>query len=225
MPLILLHLLVIINSLLSYNLKKIRCLNYYAMVSNNIYFQKTLHSIEFNRIQIKITPCNNYLLHKIRHCKYNKYNKKNCHFKDKSLEKYINVLKNSGCISSINKYTILYTKYKQTIFNVAIYPIINQITIREYKKLKIYPKFLHKLFKYQLGLPKNQLLLDYILHKINAWYLSHGYQWSNIKIKNISQANQLDLIINEGKIYSVRIECKNQQIKKNTNFMNCMILL
>nr|YP_009510829.1 hypothetical protein [Gracilaria gracilis]AXI96502.1 hypothetical protein [Gracilaria gracilis] len=225
MPLILIHLLVIINSLLSYNPKAIRYIKYYAMVSNNIHLQKTLNSTEFNHIQIRINPCNKYLLHNIKHCKQNPYNKKNFHFQDKSLEKYINVLKNCGCISSVNKYTTLYTKYKQTILNIAIYPIINQITIREYKKLKICPNFLHKLFKYQLGLPKNQLLLDYIFHQINTWYSLHGYQWSRIKIKNTSQANLLDLIINEGKIYSVRIECKNQQIKKNTNFINCIILL
>uniref|UniRef100_A0AAU7YPL8 POTRA domain-containing protein n=1 Tax=Gracilaria hainanensis TaxID=2871843 RepID=A0AAU7YPL8_9FLOR len=213
MPLIFLHLLFIITSLLSYTSKNICCLNYYAMVSS-IYLKEKSKSTELSYLKIKINRCNEYALQKIG----------NFNFKTKSLEKKIYILKTSGCISTINKYTILYAKYKQTIFNIDIYPIINQINIQKYKKLKIGPKFLQKLFKYQLGLPKNQLLLDSILHKIHDWYLLRGYKWSSINVKFISEVNKLNFIINEGRINSVHIKCKTNQIKKNVNLMNHMIL-
>nr|YP_010196345.1 hypothetical protein LKZ37_pgp123 [Gracilaria cearensis]UAD83742.1 hypothetical protein [Gracilaria cearensis] len=222
MPLILLHLLFIISSL-TYNSNKIHRLNYYAMVSS-IYFKEKSKSPKFSLTQIKINRCNKYLLQNIRPCKQTQYNKiRNFNLKNKSIDKYIHILKNSGCISSINKYTILYAKYKQTIFNINIYPIIDQINIQEYKKLKICPKFLKSLFKYQLGLPKNHLLINSILHKIHIWYLLRGYIWSSINIKVISQMNKLHFIINEGIIYSVHIECKTKQIKKNKTFINYMI--
>nr|YP_010197980.1 hypothetical protein LK227_pgp122 [Gracilaria multipartita]UAD86396.1 hypothetical protein [Gracilaria multipartita] len=224
MPLILLHLLFMIIYSLRYNSKKIRYLNYYAMVSS-IYFKEKSKSPESSRIQIKINRCNKYLLQKIRPCKQTKYNKiRNLNLNKKNLEKYIHILKNSGCIKAINKYTILYAKYKQTIFDVNIYPIINQINIKEYKKLKICPKFLKNLFKYQLGLPKNHLLINYILHKIHTWYLLRGYRWSSINIEVISQVNKLHFIINEGTIHSVHIECKTKQIKKNLNELNNLII-
>nr|YP_010199173.1 hypothetical protein LK225_pgp123 [Crassiphycus usneoides]UAD88622.1 hypothetical protein [Crassiphycus usneoides] len=222
MPFILSRLLFIIFSFLHYNSKKIHYINYYAMVSN-IYFKQTLKSTEFNRTQVKINRCNKHLLQKIMNCKQNKnkYIKiRNFHFNNISLKQYIHILKNSGCINSINKYTILYIKYKQDIFNVDIYPVINQINITKYKKLKICTKFLQKIFIHQLGLPKNYLLINSILHKIHSWYLSRGYKWSNINIKNTSQINKINLTINEGKIHSVHIECKSKQIKKNTLLMN-----
>nr|YP_009732410.1 hypothetical protein [Gracilaria textorii]QHS70917.1 hypothetical protein [Gracilaria textorii] len=215
MPLILLHLLFIIIYSLPYNSKKIRYLDYYAMVSS-IYFKEKSKSHELSRIQIKINGCNKYLLQKIATCKQTQYNKiRNFRLNPQNSEKYIHILKNSGCIRAINKYTILYAKYKQTIFDVNIYPIINQINIKEYKKLKICPKFLKTLFKYQLGLPKNHLLIKYILHKIHIWYFLRGYRWSSINIKVISQVNKLNFLINEGIIHSVNIECKTRQIKKN----------
>nr|YP_009732147.1 hypothetical protein [Gracilaria spinulosa]QHS70715.1 hypothetical protein [Gracilaria spinulosa] len=220
MPLILLHLLFIIISSLLYNSKKIRYLDYYAMVSS-IYFKEKPKSQELSRIQIKINRCNKYLLQKIGSCKQNQFNKiRNFKLNSKNLEKYIHILKNSGCIRSINKYTILYTKYKQTIFSVNIYPIIDQINIKEYKKLKICPKLLKTLFKYQLGLPKNYLLINYILQKIHIWYLLQGYRWSSINIKLISQVNKLHFVINEGIIHSVHIKCKTKQIKKNKILIN-----
>nr|YP_009510420.1 hypothetical protein [Gracilaria caudata]AXI96093.1 hypothetical protein [Gracilaria caudata] len=223
MPFIFFHLLVLISSLLPYNSKKTHYLNYYAMVSN-VYFNKTLKSNEFNHTQVKVNRCNKHLLRKIMDCKQNQYAKiknfRNFHFNNIHLKKYIHILKNSGCISSINKYTILYTKYKQDIFNVNIYPVINQINIAKHKKLKICSKLLRKIFLYQLGMPKNFLLIDSILDKIHLWYLSRGYKWSSINIKNTSQMNKINLTINEGKIHSVYIECKTEQIKKNTPLMN-----
>nr|YP_010197774.1 hypothetical protein LK367_pgp125 [Gracilaria isabellana]UAD86190.1 hypothetical protein [Gracilaria isabellana] len=220
MPLILLHLLFIITYSLPYNSKEIRYLDYYAMVSS-VYFKKKSKSPDLSRTQIKISRCNNYLLQKIRPCKQTQYNKiRNSNFKNKNLEKYVHILKNSGCIRAINKYTILYAKYKQTIFNINIYPIINQINIKEYKKLKICPKFLKSLFKYQLGLPKNHLQINYILHKIHTWYLLRGYRWSSINIKVIPQVNRLHFMINEGIIHSVHIQCKTKQTKKNKTLIN-----
>nr|YP_010197570.1 hypothetical protein LK244_pgp123 [Gracilaria flabelliformis subsp. simplex]UAD85986.1 hypothetical protein [Gracilaria flabelliformis subsp. simplex] len=225
MPLILLNLLFIIIYSLPYNSKKMRCLDYYAMVSS-IYFKEKSKSPELSHIQIKINRCNKYLLQKIRPCKQTKCNKiRNFYFNinKKNLEKNIYILKNSGYIRAINKYTILYTKYKQTIFDINIYPIIDQINIKEYKKLKICPKFLKTLFKHQLGLPKNHLLINYILHKIHIWYLLRGYRWSSINIKAISQVNKLYFIINEGIIHSVYLQCKTRQIKKNKTLVNLII--
>nr|YP_010195931.1 hypothetical protein LK221_pgp124 [Gracilaria bursa-pastoris]UAD83328.1 hypothetical protein [Gracilaria bursa-pastoris] len=224
MPLILLHLLFMIIYSLHYNSKKIRYLDYYAMVSS-IYFKEKSKSPELSHIQIKINRCNKYLLQKIRPCKQARYNKiRNFNLNNKNLEKYIHILKNSGCIRAINKHTILYAKYKQTIFDVNIYPIIDQINIKEYKKLKICPKFLKTVFKQQLGLPKNHLLINYILHKIHTWYLLRGYRWSSINVEVISQMNKLNFIINEGIIHSVHIECKTKQIKKNLNELNNLII-
>nr|YP_009019669.1 hypothetical protein [Gracilaria salicornia]AHH24637.1 hypothetical protein [Gracilaria salicornia]UAD87590.1 hypothetical protein [Gracilaria salicornia] len=213
MPLIILHLLFIIASLLSYNSKQMRGLNYYATVSN-IHFERKLKPTKPNYIQIKINRCNKYALQRIR----------SFNVKATSLEKYINILNASGYINNINKYTILYTKYKKTIFNINIYPIINQINIQKYKKLKICPKFLKKLLKYQLGLPKNTLLINSIIYKIHNWYLLHGYKWSSINIKITSEVNTMNFIINEGRIYSVHIECKTKPIKKNINLIDYMIL-
>nr|YP_010198387.1 hypothetical protein LK148_pgp123 [Gracilaria pachydermatica]UAD86803.1 hypothetical protein [Gracilaria pachydermatica] len=220
MSLILLHLLFIITYSLPYNSKETRCLDNYAMVSS-VYFKEKSKFPILSRTQIKINRCNNYLLQKMRPYKQNQHNKiRNFTFKKKSLEKYVHILKNSGCIRAINKYTILHAKYKQTIFNINIYPIINQINIKEYKKLKICPKFLKHLFKHQLGLPKNHLQINYTLHKIHTWYLLRGYRWSSINIKVISQVNMLHFVINEGAIYSVHIECKTKQIKKNKTLIN-----
>nr|YP_009510625.1 hypothetical protein [Gracilaria ferox]AXI96298.1 hypothetical protein [Gracilaria ferox]UAD85782.1 hypothetical protein [Gracilaria ferox] len=220
MPLILVHLLFMIIYSLLYSSKKTNYLDYYAMVSST-YFKEKSKSPKLNRIQIKINLCNNYLLQRIRPCKQAPYNKiRNFNLNKKYLEKYINILKNSGCIRAINKYTVLYLKYKQTIFDVNIYPIINQISIKEYKKLKICPKFLKALFTYQLGLPKNHLLINYMLHKIHTWYLLRGYIWSSINIKVIFPVNKLYFIINEGIIHSVVIECKTKQIKKNKTLIN-----
>nr|YP_010195522.1 hypothetical protein LK149_pgp122 [Gracilaria baiana]UAD82919.1 hypothetical protein [Gracilaria baiana] len=214
---ILLYLVFIIAYSLPYNLKKIHCSNDYAMVSN-IYFKEKSQSLELNRTQIKINRCNKYLLQHITAYKQTQYNRiKNFKLNNKSLEKYIHILKNSGSIRVINKYTILYAKYKHTIFDINIYPIINQINIKEYKKLKICPKFLKSLFKYQLGLPRNYLLINYIIHRIYTWYLLRGYKWSSINMQVIPQVNKLDFIINEGTIYSVHIECKTKQIKKKQN--------
>nr|YP_010198183.1 hypothetical protein LK226_pgp123 [Gracilaria ornata]UAD86599.1 hypothetical protein [Gracilaria ornata] len=220
MPLILLNLLFIIIYSLPYSSKKMRYLDYYAMVSS-IYFKEKSKSPKLSRTQIKINQCNKYLLQKIRPCQQTKYNKiKNSNLNKKNPEKYIHILKNSGYIRAINKYTILYAKYKQTILDINIYPIIDQINIKEYKKLKICPKFLKTLFKHQLGLPKNHLLINYILHKIHIWYLLRGYRWSSINIKAISQVNKLHFIINEGIINSVYIQCKTRQIKKNKTLIN-----
>nr|YP_010197367.1 hypothetical protein LK222_pgp122 [Gracilaria domingensis]UAD85374.1 hypothetical protein [Gracilaria domingensis] len=214
---ILLYLVFIIAYSLPYNFKKIHYSNDYAMVSN-IYFKEKSQSLELSRTRIKINRCNKYLLQHITPYKQTQYNRiRNFKLNSQSLAKYIHILKNSGSIRVINKYTILYAKYKHTIFDINIYPIINQINIKEYKKLKICPKFLKSLFKYQLGLPRNHLLINYIIHKIYTWYLLRGYKWSSINMKVIPQVNKLDFTINEGIIYSIHIECKTRQIKKKQN--------
>nr|YP_010196754.1 hypothetical protein LKZ11_pgp125 [Gracilaria cliftonii]UAD84558.1 hypothetical protein [Gracilaria cliftonii] len=218
------HLFFIVSSLLPYNSKKMNSLNYYAMVST-VYFQKASKSTKFNRIQININRCNRQLLQKIINGNQTQYVKiKSFNFDNLSLTKFIYILQNSGFINSINKYTILYTKYKQDIFNIDIYPVINQINITEYKKLRISAKFLQKLLRYQLGKPKNYLLIDSILHKVYSWYLLHGYKWISINIKSTSYINKINLTINEGEIHSVYIECKNKQVKKKTYFINSIIL-
>nr|YP_009244476.1 hypothetical protein Gchil_057 [Agarophyton chilense]AMK96718.1 hypothetical protein Gchil_057 [Agarophyton chilense] len=220
MPFILFHLILIITSLRSHNCKKIHSSNCYAMVSN-LYFKKTSKSTKFNSTHIRINKCNKYLLHKIQSSKENLYKKpENFNFNNIGLYKYIRMLQHSGCISSITKYTVFYTKYKQSIFNINIYPVINKINILQYKKLNIYPEFLEKLLKKQLGLPKNYLFIESIIHKIHAWYLLHGYHWSSININNKSKANEINIIIDEGKIYRIYLQCKTKQLKKNINSIN-----
>nr|YP_009497940.1 orf220 [Gracilaria changii]ART65204.1 orf220 [Gracilaria changii] len=223
MLLIFFHLLPIITFLLTCTSKKMHYFNYYAMVSNT-YFQKTSQSNEINTIQININRCNKKLLKKIINYTQVQYIKiKNSNFNNLFLKRHIYMLENSGFINSINKYTVFYTKYKQDIFNLTIYPVINQINVTEYKRLKICTNFLEKLLSEQLGMPKNPLLIDSIIHKIHSWYLLKGYKWSNVNINDKSQINNIALTINEGKIHAVYIKFKSKQIKKKISFMNLII--
>nr|YP_063661.1 hypothetical plastid protein [Gracilaria tenuistipitata var. liui]AAT79736.1 hypothetical plastid protein [Gracilaria tenuistipitata var. liui] len=220
MPFFLFHLILTITSLFSHNCKKTHSVNYYAMVSN-LYFKKILKANKFSSTHVKINKCNRYLLYKMQSFKENSYNKpENFNLKKTDLYKYICILQNSGCISSITRYTIFYPKYKQSIFNINIYPVINKINILKYKKLKICSKFLEKLFKKQLGLPKNYLLIDSIINKIHAWYVLQGYHWSSINIYNKHKANEMHIVINEGKIYRIYLKCKTKQLKKNMKSIN-----
>nr|UAD84151.1 hypothetical protein [Gracilaria changii] len=224
MLLICFHLLSIISFLLTCTSKRMHYLNYYAMVSNS-YFQKISQSSEINPIQININRCNKKLLKKImNYTQIQCIRIQNSNFNNFFLKRYIYMLQNSGFINSINKYTIFYTKYKQDIFDLTIYPVISQISITEYKHLKICANFLQKLLSQQLGMPKNPLLIDSIIHKIQAWYLSQGYKWANISINEQSETNNISLTINEGKIHSVYIKFKSKQIKKKIPFTNSIIL-
>nr|YP_009509261.1 hypothetical protein [Gracilaria vermiculophylla]AXI96911.1 hypothetical protein [Gracilaria vermiculophylla] len=224
MQFILVHLFLIILSFLFCADRKIHYTTWYAMVSH-IYCKHTLESTKSVSKQIKIHKCNKYLLYKIQHSKQTLHHKtRHINFNNASLEGEIYILQKAGCIRSINKYIVLYSKYKQEIFNINIYPVINRINIREYRKLKISIKFLKRLFINQLGLPKNYLLIDSIIHRIYNWYISHGYYWSRVNINRQPYTHKVSIKIDEGKIYRIQIKCKTKNIKKNMKFINCTIL-
>nr|YP_009511032.1 hypothetical protein [Hydropuntia rangiferina]AXI96705.1 hypothetical protein [Hydropuntia rangiferina]UAD87388.1 hypothetical protein [Hydropuntia rangiferina] len=190
-------------------------------IVHRLYSKKIPKLNKIHKTQAKINKCNKYLLKTINIINKNQYNKTyNLHFNNIFLIKYINTFKKSGYVSSINKYTILNPKYKQKIFDININPIISKINITTYKKLIIHPQYLQMLLNLQLGKPKNYLLINSIIKCIQSWYLKRGYKWSNINIDNLSQINELNLTINEGKIHKVYVKHKSHQIKKKVNFMN-----
>nr|UAD89030.1 hypothetical protein [Gracilariopsis longissima] len=214
----------LINTICYISYDKISEKHNYAILPN-ICFQQRLDFNKQNNVRIKIYKCNKYLLNKMQNYKYNIWKFiKNHNLINKYLYNYIYMLQKFGFINSINKYIILYTQYKQTIFDIKVNPILKKVHIIHYKKLKIYSKLLRILFKKQLGLPKNYLYIQRSINIIYNWYLYQGYQWTNINIINIPESNEICILIDEGKIYEVNLVCKTYSIKKNIILLNSIIL-
>lgn len=155
--------------------------------------------------------------------KFNKFLKYRQEYNNEVFYQYINTLNLSGFINSLN--------YKRIILNIKYYlvvtinynPIIKSIKINNYKELIIPSKKLANIFYQHIGLPKNYQLLQYTIKQIIIWYKLRGFEWIRVRLYSNNQINQINIVIDEGKIISNKIICDNYTQISNYKYINSII--
>jgi len=126
----------------------------------------------------------------------------------------IKKIKRSGFFSTIELNIKKASKRKVTNLFILPNSILKKIYIYNRKEKIISQSFLLKLFKYQLGYPKNLVQLNLALSSIMRWYSQKGYQWALIQIHHIEDSSAIIVNIDEGLISTIRIEYYTSSLER-----------
>nr|QCI06664.1 hypothetical protein [Gayliella sp.] len=165
--------------------------------SNNLYYS---YLFNCNKFLQYIEKQNNYLFHQ-----------------------YINNLQFSGFVHSFHYTKIILNTKDYLAFTITYNPIIRSIKITNYNKLTISSSKLSKLFYQQLGLPKNYKLVQDAVKQIIIWYKFQGFEWVRVKLYNHYHVNQINIVIDEGRIISNKIICDNYNQISDYKYINSII--
>lgn len=163
--------------------------------------------------KIKFEGSNKFIIYKLLNSSI--LIKKNC--LKRNIYSYIKSLQKSGYINKLKILQLNYFNkdYSPIIIQVKTNPIINKIYIKKYSNLIVYKKFLIKLFKDQIGLPKNYMNIMENLQTIKRWYKKQNFNYVQVKLLDSTNPNHLFIEINEGIINHIKIiEENNQALNK-----------
>nr|AIA20010.1 hypothetical protein [Neoporphyra perforata] len=138
----------------------------------------------------------------------------------KHLERQIHYIEHLNHLKTSGYFSLLYINskamYTKKIGNTFIVPndILRKIYIQNKSTKLIPPIFLSKLFKKQIGYPKNFVNLNLSLSKIMQWYSDKGYQWSLVEIRQAADPSCLILNIHEGLVKTITSEYYTLSSKK-----------
>lgn len=141
------------------------------------------------------------------------------------LRKFFYSIKFYGYLSNLKVFYIKRDTDRYFFLDLQANPIIKSINIIGYKKLYIPQSLILKLFKDQLGLPKNYSKINAAINIIKCWYKSNGFLWAEVKFVKQNLANDISIKINEGKIKEIKFICQSyRQIDSKTiNEINLLI--
>nr|YP_010986206.1 hypothetical protein NDC12_pgp012 [Polyopes affinis]WOL37124.1 hypothetical protein [Polyopes affinis] len=211
------------------NTYKDNCNNFLEFNLSKLHKSQNNHKlIKIKKIQSR--PCSKAIMEKlllknikinINHL-HNDQNQKVYIYTNNLLQK----LRSSGYISCIKIFNFNTPEYKYVTVNLTVNPIVQKITILNYKKLKIPKRFLRYVFKEQLGMPKNYNLINNSLRSIYIWYKSRGFAWVNIQLveQDSLNLNTISLKIMEGTVKDVKLICPINKIY-NPKLNNILELL
>lgn len=203
--------------------------------SSQFFFSKTIESLNDlaklrivcaeklkNTIVVKIyiRKCSKDLLKKIRIDQISSIESVEvCSSKMNCINKSIDTLENSGYVKS----SLIRRQSDLIIFDLRMNPILKKIKIKACKNLKIHRKLLEVFFRNQVGLPRNNKLIQESINEISKWYTKKGYEWIAIRIISNRKLNELQVHINEGLIDKVNMICETKKLKKNLSEVNNLI--
>nr|ALN11920.1 hypothetical protein 621 [Campylaephora sungminbooi] len=136
------------------------------------------------------------------------------------LQLYLNSLKLSGYIQSINYVKIIINSKKYFQLCITVNPIIKNIIIYNHKTLIISSNKLKNILKNHLGLPVNYKVINKSLEKIFLWYKLQGFEWIQIEFSQNKNLDNMEIMIIEKKLSSSKIICMNHHKIKNHEFIN-----
>ena len=136
------------------------------------------------------------------------------------LQLYLNSLKLSGYIKSLNYMKIIINSKKYLKLCIKFNPIVKTIKINNYQHLIISSNKLKSILTDHLGLPMNYKLINASIKKILYWYKLQGFIWVQIELIQSQTLGNIKIIIIEGKLLSSKIICMNNNKINNYIFIN-----
>lgn len=125
------------------------------------------------------------------------------------LKEYLNEMKLSGFIASIDCLQIIIKNKKYFKLNIQVNSIIKNINIYNIETLIISSNKLKQILRQHLGIPKNYKMLYRSIYEILLWYKLQGFEWISIKLIDTNNNHDIHIKIIEKKVISSRIICKN----------------
>nr|YP_010865293.1 hypothetical protein QQR83_pgp081 [Campylaephora boydenii]WGT74040.1 hypothetical protein [Campylaephora boydenii] len=209
---------------LSFN-KKYLLFSQYLAFNINIMYQMDNRGIFSQIKKIYFTKSNAGLIRKKSYKLLNRLVHPFNIYDNTFLQLYLNSLKLSGYVHSINYMKIIINNKKYFQLCIKVNPIIKNITIYNHENLIISSNQLKNLLTNHLGLPMNYKIVKKSIEKIFLWYKLQGFEWIQIEFSQNENLNNIQIVIIEKKLLSSRIICMNRNKVKNYEFINNAITL
>lgn len=131
-------------------------------------------------------------------------------------------LKKSGFLNSIKSSITTNNNTKHCLVIFKTNPILLRVKIYSFNKLLLPKNLLIQLFSHQVGLPKNYINIYNSLLIIKNWYKIRGFKWLKVQLL-YSKNTDIYIQINEGKIKSNKLFCKNSENRDINHQLNASI--
>nr|AKE98835.1 hypothetical protein 621 [Bangia fuscopurpurea] len=127
---------------------------------------------------------------------------------------YITGIKKSGYFSLLQIHTNKISKKETSKVFILPNNLLKKVYVHNKSEKLIPSKFLAKLFKPQIGYPKNFIQLRLALSIIMKWYSDKGYQWALVQVQHALDPSSIIINIHEGLIQTIKAEYYSHAFEK-----------
>ena len=127
---------------------------------------------------------------------------------------YIAGIKTSGYFSLLQIHTKKISKKETSKVFILPNNLLKKVYVHNKNEKLIPSKFLTKLFRPQIGYPKNFIQLRLALSAIMKWYSDKGYQWALVQVQHALDPSSIIINIHEGLIQTIKAEYYSHAFEK-----------